>query len=209
MNDTSAKAPECPGCHYRCLLDAYQCARGKGFYGKWLAGEGIPKRRAPRKGDSSGPKGAGKRWGIAGHGPGGIAPSADMKLMRMLGIVGIALSEHREEDAERLVLDSITRHNGCTTERIVAGRVRMDGEALAPVLDKLREAELIVDVDDEVAGPMLQATEEGIVQAEAWRKERASTDAAFVDALTEEEKEQLAGLLAKMLTSSAHAGKMF
>ena len=216
MSEQNSAAPTCPGCHFGCLLDAYQCARGKMFHERWMAGEEIPERRAPWKaqGAEGNGQGPGPRRGPGGSGgpggPGGRrgAFAPEMRLMHMLNIIGIAMADHRETRPERNVIDGLARQSGCATERIVQDRSRLGEEDFALALAKLRDDGLVTDVDDEIAGPMLQISEAGEAQASAWREERELADKAFCDALSDEEKEELAGLLQKLLSSSAHEGKM-
>ena len=230
MNATTQEAPKCPGCHFGCSLDRYQCARGKGLHAKWLAGEEIPERRAPweRAKRGEGPRKA----GIAGSGPeavrgqtgaaaeqrkgpeghrdhAGMPPIPSyMKAMRMLNIASFALADHRESQSDKMVVDAIARQEGCATLPII--KDRMGKEALDPAacLDQLVQDGLVEVQEDEIAGTMYALTERGRAQSETWRDERMAADAAFVDALSEGEQEKLAALIAKMLQSSAHKSRM-
>ena len=38
---------KCPGCHFECMLEKYQCGRGKEFYDLAAAGGEVPVRRGP------------------------------------------------------------------------------------------------------------------------------------------------------------------
>lgn len=200
MGDTQTKAPACPGCHIGCNLERYQCLRGKGLYAKWEAGETIPERRAPWK-----KPGGGQKPEDTAHErkpKRTIPPTA--RAMHMLNIVAAAMADHRETDPERLALDSISRHDGGATIAVVKERTKADTATLKPMIDNLEQNGLVESVADEHAGTLFVLTEAGRTQAAALREEKARTDELFVDALTDDEKTQLADLIAKMLGSTAH-----
>ena len=203
MNATMQEAPQCPGCHFGCSLARYQCARGKNLRAKWLAGEVIPERRAPwehaKRNDE--PRKAGKGAGMP-------PMPAYMKAMRMLNIASFALADHRENQPEKMVVDAIARQEGCATLPIIKGRMGKDAADPSSSLEKLVQDGLVEVQEDEIAGTMYALTELGRSQGETWRNERMAADAAFVDALSEEEQEQLAALIAKLLQSSAHKDRM-
>ena len=131
-----------------------------------------------------------------------------MRAMHMLNIASIALADNRESRPNRIVLDCLMRHDGCATAPIIQGRSHLDDDTLESALDSLSREGIVAAIEDDLAGTMYQITEEGKTTAAEWRRERDQANAAFLDALSEEEKSQLADLIQKMLQSSAHKDKM-
>ena len=206
MDDNVKIAPKCPGCHFGCNLERYQCARGKGLYAKWTAGETIPERRAPWErpkpaGDGEHPNQQQPAQAAAPQRP-PIPPT--MRVMHMMNIVAMAMADHRNDDPRHQVLDTIARHDGCATLAIVKGRLKDAKIDATEAIAQLVEEGLLEQQEDERAGTMYALAKQGAAQAQEWRAEQLARDEEFLDALSDDEKSQLADLVAKMLTSTAH-----
>ena len=72
----------------------------------------------------------------------------------------------------------------------------------------LCDQDIVAEVEDDRAGTMYALSEAGKIKSVTWQEERKAQDDAFVDALSEEELSQLADLLTKVLSSSAHERAM-
>ena len=83
------EVPVCPGCHFTCAIDGYQSARGEAFHERWAAGEELPVRRGPGRPPEGGmPEGT-------------MKPTSDERIMHLLHILEIALSEILRNDNTR------------------------------------------------------------------------------------------------------------
>ena len=117
-----------------------------------------------------------------------------MMLMTLFGNV------QRRRDAEQKpqrVAECILRHDGSATNLIIAERTRFSDAEIDEQATALREAGVITSRDDERGRTFHELTDAGRAQVEAWMEERKAADAELFSALSEEEQEQLEGLLAK------------
>lgn len=204
-------APTCPGCHFGCALDDYQCGRGRKFLAMWHNGEAIPERRGPgmpRHAGKQGPGGEASAARAAGNaqrpekrggegGPEGQLPP-DMRLVMLLNVTANALRDERDSNTADEVLDCIVRQDRSATIRIIAERVRKDPAELEAALQELQQRSLAQPHDDD-GRTFFEPTEEGLAHCKAWQEKRREDDTRFVSGLSEDEKQQLADLLQKML----------
>ena len=187
------QAPTCPGCHMGCPLDDVQCVRGQGFAKKWQRGEEIPERRGP--GGPGGRPGPGGPGGLGGpgapNGPGGF--SVERRLGFLMQIVPARVKQQGPDDAGRFMM-MLARQGGGMSYRVLPEKGRMPEDQLWDVVAMLERSDLL-----EERGGWVFLTEAG--QAEAkWHedREKQATEEAF-SALTDDEKEQLANLLEKLM----------
>ena len=181
-------APTCPGCHFGCSLDAYRCGRGKGFHGKWQAGEAVPERGKPPM----------LRGGTDGRGGKG-APPVDVRVMHALNIMANKLQNRHTEAAERKVLGSVARQGGFFAVNLLGKRALVESPQLEDAIDFLVTEGLLVLEDEPVAGPVLRITEEGRARQREWNAEHDAATAEFLAPLTEDEQDQLAQLLFRLI----------
>lgn len=180
--------PICPGCHFACAIEDCQCARGERLHAQWTQTGELPARRGP---------GHGK-----GHGKGPSMPAIPVndRIMHLLHIVGIALSDLADESGasapERRAADCLMRHEKAATSRIIESRLRMPD--VGSTLEALREQGL---VEPHANGDSIlyALTDRGVEQATEWEAERKAAEAAFLDVLDDEEKERLLALVVKIL----------
>ena len=190
------QAPACPGCHFGCSLDAYRCGRGKGFSEKWRAGEPVPERRGPGKGGPGGP-GKGGPGGPGGPGRGGLPTG--MRVMHALNIMANKLQDRHTESAERKVLASIDRQGGFFALDMLGRRALVDQPQLDEAIASLTAEGLAESAQDPIAGDILRITEAGRMRQREWNAEREASTAEFLAPLTEEEQDQLAHLIFRLL----------
>ena len=188
--DEANRAPRCPGCHFGCSLDAYRCARGKGFHDRWQAGEEIPERGKP---GGRGPGGPG--------GPGGGHPAmpTHMRVMHALNIMGNVLQDRHAESPDRKVLASIARQGGFFADSLLPKRAFMERAETDEAVNALVADGLLERAEDPIAGPILRITEAGRARQQEWTAAQESAAADFLAPLTEEEQTQLADLLFRLL----------
>lgn len=183
-------AKVCPGCHFGCAIDGFQCGRGEKLHARWVETGELPERRRP-------PHPGGQPGGRDGGRP---AIPVDDRIMHMLHIIGIALSDLADESGasapERRAIDCLMRHGGSASERIVEGRTHAEG--LDALFGELVERGLVKRRGFEHA-TLYALTEQGLAQAKAWESERKATEAEFLGVLDDGEKEQLLALVMKLL----------
>ena len=198
----------CPGCHFGCAIDDYQCARGALFLAKWEAGEEIPVRRPPwARGEKP-----------AGETPDGQSASAhtppprlaalpvSARLMMLLTMAQNALAARDDEQRDRRVAECLLRQESSATNRIIAERTRLNDAAIDEQIASLEERGIVTSSTLKDGRTFHTLTEDGRAQAEAWFEEHKAADAAFFAELTDEEAEQLEALLAKTLSPFMRPG---
>jgi len=131
-----AKAPTCPGCHFGCRIDYYQCARGLRFLEQWEAGEEIPERRMPGPGARGGKPGQDPRDGTG-------APALDGQVLHLLMLVDMFGKRATELPTHVRVAEATLRHDGFATPYVVAQRSQLDGEAFDAAVDQAVEEGLV------------------------------------------------------------------
>lgn len=229
MDETSKAIPTCPGCHFGCTLDDYQCARGGRFYEKWQAGEEIPVRRPPWEHGEKKPEGAKggcSREGTAApqegapksqDGPRGdqpahtppphfakIPPSARIKML--LTVANRILGDRDDAVRDQRVAECIMRQDGSATNRIIAERTKLDDAAIDEQIAVLTEAGVVTSRTLEDGRTFHDLTETGRTQVETWVEEHRAADAEFFAALSDDEAAQLESLLSKVLEPHMRRG---
>lgn len=193
MSDAIQTPPLCPGCHFRCELNEYQCARGGKFFEKWKAGEEIPQRRGPQPPaqdgeDKSKPAG---RPAFFNRIP------VEARLKMLMGLFQNVVRERDEQGAKQRVAECILRQDGFAANGIITERTRLTDEQIQKEVETL-QAEGVVQPRTEPDGRVFhELTEEGKAQTEAWIEERQKADAELFANLSDEEKGQLESLLGK------------
>lgn len=176
-------APNCPGCHFGCPLDAYRCGRGKGFHQLWVDGKPIPKRGEP------------------GEGGVGQAPPLDSRVMHGLNIMANILKDRHTESAERKALMAIGRQGGFFAADMLGKRTLLDAERLDEATGYLEGAGFVERDEDEIAGAVFRITSSGRDQLVAWNAEREEATAEFLAPLDDDEKAQLVSMLSRIIKS--------
>ena len=188
MND---QAPVCPGCHFACAIDDYECARGEAFHERWAAGEELPVRRGPGRPPAGGmPEGT-------------MKPTSDERTMHLLHILEIALSDLERESGsdapERRVVDCLMRHNRAASAFVIEGRTHLSGAELSDALEHVKSHHLAEYQQANTGTTFYALTDSGIEQAKAWLEERRAAQARFLSVLDDAEEQQLHQLVAKLL----------
>ena len=192
MDEARQNVPICPGCHFRCPLDEYQCARGAKFNGMWQAGEEIPERRMPKP-----PKDGEKPAG--GPPPQFRRIPIEARLLMGMSFFQRIMDERQQETAKQRVAECIQRQDGFAANGIIAERTRRTDGQIQEQAEAL-QAEGFVAPRTEPDGRLFyELTEQGKEQVEVWAEERQQADAELFAALSDEEKEQLHELLSKAL----------
>ena len=178
----------CPGCHFGCEIEDFQCARGEKLHARWVETGSLPERRGPGQGpvrekDHKGP-----------------AFTVDDRLMHMLHIVGIALQDLADEsgssDPDKRALDCLIRHDLAASAMIVEGRTHLPNaeETLDAAV-----AQGLVAKRAHGETTLYELTETGLETARTWEAERKTAEAEFLGVLSDDEKDQLLALVMKVL----------
>ena len=181
-------ANTCPGCHFGCAIEEFQCARGEKLHARWVETGSLPERRGPGQGpmrakDHKGP-----------------AFTVNDRLMHMLHIVGIALHDLADDsgssDPDKRVLDCLIRHDLAASAKVVEGRTHLPNaqEALDAVV-----AQGFAAKRAHGETTLYKLTETGLETARAWEAERKAAEAEFLGVLSDDEKDQLLALVTKVL----------
>ena len=186
----STSVPACPGCHFACPIDDYQCARGEHLHAAWERGEELPVRQGPGRP----PQGASKQK---------VQLSSNERLMHLLHIVGIALQDLERESGsdapDRQIVDCLMRHERAASERIVLGRTQLDADTFHTSSQALIDRGFVETKAACGDDTFYALTEAGIEQAGTWRAERQAAEAEFLGVLTDDEKQQFHDLVFKIL----------
>lgn len=203
---------QCPGCHFGCNLDAYQCGRGKEFYELAASGQPVPERRWPMFTPSE------KAEGRTGK------PPLNERVMRGLNMVSFALRRRHEEAGEKKIVAALVRGGKFMSLPILSKRTHIPREELSTLIEDASTAPFVT-IDIEEIAPLGQRedgdanprkikvarlTEEGAAQARVWDEEREVATEEFLAPLSNEEREQLDSLLLKLMKHQAppeHHGK--
>lgn len=170
--------PTCPGCHFGCRLDRYQCGRGQGIYEKWVETGEVPERPAVP--------------------PPILQLEVTDKLAFGMNILANVVQDQRSRRAEGEILCALMGHAGLASEQLIAARARLDS---ADFEKALKDLEAAGDIGRGACGHIRAAvwlTDSGrakIPEAEAARRTDAET---FLAPLSEDEREELDGLLFKL-----------
>ena len=182
------EAKLCPGCHFGCEIERFQCGRGEKLCARWRETGELPERRGPGKGP------------LRAKNHKGPVITANDRLMHMLHVVGIALHDLADESGanvpEHQVLDCLLRHDLAASARIIEGRTHLEG--LDGVLGATLSQGLI---EERTCGEttLYALTDAGLAQARAWGDERKAAEAEFLGVLSDDEKEQFLELVMKVL----------
>ena len=185
-------APSCPGCHFGCKLTQWQCARGRDLWKAWQE-NGEPARTC-----------AGRRAsGDEGPEHGRKELTLEQQFNRLVNIVPKALQRKSGSSDADTMLAAIARHGGYMASSLVRSEVRMNQDGFSRVLGEL-EASGDVVVEREGARTFIRLTETGEprVSQDAENRDRAARE--FLSALSDEEAQQLIGLLEKALGGQGH-----
>jgi len=177
----------CPGCHFECMLVKYQCGRGKEFYDIAAAGGEVPVRRGPMMTPSE-----------RAANPDG-KPPLNNRVMHALNIMASRLRDRHVEAGERKIVVGLVRAGSFMSMPFLAKRSQMSIEELEAELEKACASGFVCIEDDEHAGRIARLTDAGAEQAAQWEMERNEQTAAFLSALSDEEKETLVLLIRKLL----------
>ena len=188
MEAVEQKAPTCPGCHFGCAIDAFQCRRGEVFWGKWKAGEELPTRRGP---------------GSVRPPEGDMKLSSDDRIMHLLHIVGIALDDLANEsgasEPARRIVDCIMRQGKAASTFVIEGRTHLPVEEIEAQLGELAGQGLVTARETCADTTLHELTDSGLERARTWEAERKAGEARFLSVLSEDEKQQLHDLIFKIL----------
>ena len=181
----------CPGCHFECMLAKYQCGRGKEFYDIAAAGGEVPVRRGPMMTPS-------ERAAC----PDG-KPPLDGRVMHALFITAGRLQSLRPAEGGCDVVSALARTGSFMSVPMLAKRMRVAADDLEQALGEACEAGLVNVEADGRFSRVASLTDAGMRQAAQRRAEDDERTAAFLSALSDEEKETLAALLRKLLDVGA------
>ena len=195
MTGQDMQAPKCSGCHFGCSIDNYQCARGKKFLEQWQAGEEIPERRMPGPG---GPGGKGGRKPPKGM----PAPSADERLAHMLTICSMFLQRNSESSPALSIATAAMRQDGFASKRITGERARLKGAEFDAALQEAADQGLVTVEDDDRVGAFVHVTDAGRTRANEHMEQAKAANAELLSCYSSDEKEQLQGLLDKLLAAN-------
>ncbi|MGI6033607.1 MAG: hypothetical protein ACOX69_09345 [Coriobacteriales bacterium] len=179
----SRNAPICPGCHFACKVDRYQCGRGHRFYQTWLEGGEVPARRPPQS-----------------KSPADELP-LEKRIEHMLAVVPRVLRIQAHESFDDQVLLGIERHEGLAAVAIVSGELSANSAAVASAAANLQEKGLVATAAPREGAEMLQVTEKGRDYLEELNRRHAQTSERFFGVLSKDEREKLLELLEKTLRS--------
>lgn len=174
----------CPGCHFRCAIERYQCGRGEKLHAQWAETGELPERRGPGAGANK------ERLSI---------PQND-RIMHMLHIVGIALNdlaaENGDNEPEQRVLGCLMRHERAASAAIIEGRTH-----LADLDDLLTAAQSQGLVAQRTCGDVVlyELSDSGFERARSQESQRKAAEAEFLSVLSDEEKDQLLSAIMKVL----------
>lgn len=184
MSTQQQAAATCPACHFGCALEKWQCGRGKGIYEQWQASGELPQRK----------------------GPGGMpAHTVQQRIVRGCNIAPKALARSAAEKPADSVLLSLMRREGIMREAFLARETGMTRDALAAELATLAADGLIETLEDE-RGAYASVTQTGRQRASELEAARDASHAAFLAALSDDEQQQLADLLDKLLMGNRPHG---
>lgn len=187
--------PTCPGCHFGCALDDYQCARGEGIYESWQAGEEVPERRMP--GPRGGKPGGGKR------GRGGLPPflngNTAMGLWFLTGIMQRGLNGRIEQLGSSAVFKPIVQHEGAASLRIIASRAGLSEEAAFEQLQEAVEQGYVEEYEYADGTVFYRVTEAGSEAAQQAEEAKKETLEEYFSVISEEEQEQLLDLVKRVV----------
>ena len=176
--------PACPGCHFSCRIDRYQCGRGEAFHERWKAGEKLPERRMPARGGSDGNVNK---------------PPAAARIEHMLAVVPRVMRQRAGESGRERLLAALGRREGRAALGIVASELDTNVAGLRPAADALVAEGAAQMATTDAGVQMLALTGQGeVARAELDKRHRASRD-AFLGAISPEDQERLADLLEKLL----------
>lgn len=193
--------PRCPGCHFGCNIEHWQCARGRGLHAQWLETGELPRRRRPG-GPGGGPQG-GPRGGSHG-GPqdgsrGGHSPfTPQQKVTRLLTILPKAMQRSCSDTPESRLLSSLQRREFYVSVHILSSDMGIPKTDILETAQSMQDAGL-VEVVDENGRPFVKATEAGQQRARTYAEQREEAMQEFLSPLSADELEQLAELMEKIL----------
>ena len=186
----SASATEgilCPGCHFECKLENYQCGRGKEFFDLAAAGGEVPVRRGPvmtpseRAASSDG------------------KPPLNDRVMHGLNIMALRLRQRHGEAGICKVVLSLARAGSFMSLPFLAKRMLLSVDEADAALHEAVQAGYVTIGPEDGRGRFAYLTDAGKQQAAIWKDERDGQTAAFLANLDDDEKAILEHLLRKLL----------
>lgn len=199
-------APLCPACHVTCSLFDPQCSRGMVFRQRWQAGEEIPERHMPPRGKPFGEKRDDKQTGERQKGHGahdkrrGPKSTADKLMFLLTGIVPRMLGD-LEGTAEQRVLSGLARQGGAMSRDVIPEKTRISVENVDSAICVLESEELIEPRQSEWGTIYFWVTDAGRNRCKELETKREQGVQERFSALNDEEQEQLAVLLDKLLAA--------
>lgn len=123
--------------------------------------------------------------------------------MHGLNIMANILKDRHTESAERKTLMAVGRQGGFFAVDMLGKRTLLDPEDLAEASRFLIARGFIEHDEDAIAGTVLRITSSGRKQLAWWNTEREAATAEFLASLDDNEKEQLASMLFRIIQSQA------
>ena len=216
MSDEYIEVPTCPGCHFGCQLDDYQCARGERLFGQWCNGEEIPERRMPGPGGAQ-PAGNRRSQGMPPflkrlmEGEPGKRGDSLANLVSMLsrrvhssmpGPAPVPSPFCPPEDKGIKVLEALMRHEGAASSFVVSGRTSMDEEEVESIADEELLAGTL-EIDQYEDGTVfMRITDVGTAKLQEAKDAKSALNEEIFECLTDDEQEQLSELLRRVVEES-------
>lgn len=175
----AGSAPPCPGCHFQCRLDRYQCGRGGRLYAAWQETGEVPKRRPMP--------------------PKGHKPSDDMRIMFGINILSNVLQMQREKSPDTEILAALMGHEGTSTGRVIEQRARLKSATFCKAITKLEEEGSIERCDLGQYQDAFRITDVGRARLSELEATRDATNQELLAPLSTEERAEFAELIGKLL----------
>lgn len=196
MTHASAVAV-CPGCHFHCRLDHYQC--GLGAY-RW---EQAQKESEDTQvaADTSVAKPAAKPAAAKHH----ANASADVRIEHLLTVLPHKLRVAAGERVEDKLLCAVMRRRGLAAPSIMAKLLYTNPAGLQPSIKALENAGYLTIVDVEGRPGFMQLTDEGMAEGKRCAARHAATYRDLLSCLSAEEQDELVILLGKLMAATKTA----
>ena len=186
-------AMKCPGCHFGCSLNKYQCGRGKEFFDLVQDGGELPERRPPVFTPS-------EQAAKKGHTP----PPINEKLVRGINIVSHMMRDRDMPTPEQAIIVGLINLKSFMSKSLLPKRLQLPQLEFEKGLQSAIEHGFVEIADVEHSGTVVRFTASGKVQAEKWKNERDKRIEEFFSALSDDEKVQLDSLLGTLLRAHMH-----
>lgn len=193
MTHASAVAV-CPGCHFHCRLDHYQC--GLGAYRWEQAQKAEGETGAPATRPAAAKPAAAKHHANA---------SADVRIEHLLTVLPHKLRVAAGERVEDKLLCAVMRRRGLAAPSIMAKLLYTSPAGLQPSIDALENAGYLKIVDVDGRPGFMQLTAEGMAEGKRRAARHVAAYRDLLSCLSAEEQAELVVLLGKLMAATKTA----